>query len=253
MDSIYEDLRHNLRTYINQEKKRIDDKNDFNVEALIKDLKMPERFLPGELVDDIQSHRRNFPTDRNNILSFNYTESIDKILSTSGATKEDIKIHNSLHIHRLTDKIIFGVNDESQIANKELAKNENVGNLLIKPKINATYRDRHILNCTKLIDDANLICLFGVSMGDTDRYWWMKIGDRLLTSSTKLIFYQFLSDEEYYDYSNDGPHQFNKENALRKEIMKKMGLTKVEEASYRARIYIDIMKREDHIFNIGSV
>ena len=68
VDSIYEDLRHNLRTYINQEKKRIDDKNAFNVEALIKDLKMPERFLPGELVDDIQIHRRNFSTDRNNII-----------------------------------------------------------------------------------------------------------------------------------------------------------------------------------------
>ena len=248
VDIIYDDLRDKLRSFINNEKKRLDSHQYFDISTLRKDLKIPERFLPPADQQEIQSYRQSFAGTQTNILSFNYTDPIKFLLSVPSAPDEEIKISNTIHIHRTTDDLVLGVNDNSQLANKELAKNEDVRVLLLKPLINSSYRDNHVSSCVKLIDKSQLICLFGVSMGDTDKYWWETIGKRVRSNNTRIIFYQYEKDQREYD----GPHRFIREKEIRSQLMKKMGIADAED-QYRLKIFIDIMDRKDHIFNIGKI
>ncbi|MFR9634620.1 MAG: hypothetical protein SNI46_07205, partial [Rikenellaceae bacterium] len=60
--------------------------------------------------------------------------------------------------------------------------------------INGTDRDKY---CKDLIYKADLICLFGVSFGDTDALWWGHIARRLINnSSSKLIIFIHKRDFE---------------------------------------------------------
>jgi hypothetical protein len=44
------------------------------------------------------------------------------------------------------------------------------------------------------LNTSNIICLFGLSIGDTDKCWWQKIGELILQNNRKLIIFS-IGDE----------------------------------------------------------
>lgn len=141
-------------------------------------------------------------------VSFNYTDVLDMIVSNiTNSTEYKLKkrpsnayndaIGNVYHIHGKTnEEMIIGVNDESQINNKELLNNNEFLDTIIKTRINERIGQQKTEDVNRIVDSSRIICIFGMSLGDTDTYWWEIIVDWLARDKKNLlIIYRNNKDE----------------------------------------------------------
>ncbi|MFQ9696548.1 MAG: AbiH family protein [Zhenhengia sp.] len=143
-------------------------------------------------------------------ISFNYTNLCDKLFEIMKSKKPVIGRHNSstaqyeeriydvIHIHgTLYDgKMLLGVNDETQISNKELADKIRIKRRMIKPFLNNEIGDYTIEEVENVIKASGIICIYGMSMGKTDKMWWEKIGEWLSSAAPRLLII-FEYDDKY--------------------------------------------------------
>jgi hypothetical protein len=199
-DEGYDDLVENLGEYLLS----IEEKFDFNKvskESLFSYLKFPGICLPqGDKDATIEFSKiwagHEWYVD---IMTFNYTRTIEKIVTNGALTystssqrlDKNCQLRDILHIHGFTDeRMILGVNDISQIKNDNFHNVQEVTNALIKS--NNNRGQRHLVDkvCVAKVKKANLICIYGSSLGETDAMWWKEIGKRLLSSNQcQVIIY----------------------------------------------------------------
>ena len=191
-----------------------------------------------------------------NFISFNYTDSLEKCLSVfpNGViarrrinTSEYLdKIGTIVHIHGTkTNLPVMGVNDVSQIKNSELAADNKFAKYIVKPlniKANRTNNDKVAID---LIKNSQIICIYGMSLGETDKRWWSNILKWLSDDGNRQLVI-FVYDEQFTFTS-----QFDK---LDKEdyfidILNSYGVSeKIDAELLRDRIHIAIHK---NIFSIN--
>lgn len=135
-------------------------------------------------------------------ITFNYTNTLDKIFELFKENKV-IGIHQAngipknnrlgtiIHIHGTTDEeMILGVNDATQILNDELKKNSLFLNTFIKERMNAELGQKKSEQAKQMINSSHILCIFGMSLGNTDKMWWQEIIKWLMTSEyNKLIIF----------------------------------------------------------------
>lgn len=123
--------------------------------------------------------RRNASDVNNlNVVSFNYTEAFDCI---GEWVIPDLSV---VHIHgALGDAPVLGVDNVEQIYTKfELTNKGKRG--FVKPIFNASYDVERVRRVIDLISRSNTICLYGLSMGESDLCWrnrlieWLKSDER---------------------------------------------------------------------------
>lgn len=198
-DIVYEDLGEKLSQYLEEEENKFDI-TTLDQKKLFSHLVSPEKFLPQRDQDGIKSTiKSKWANDQNwlvNILTFNYTRIIDNII---GALPQNYKIGENYkstfsfnrieHIHGYTnDRRVMGVNDVSQISNESFHQNQDIVEALVKPICNQSIRHTIDDQCIKLVSNAHIICIFGSSIGDTDKLWWTLIGEQLKNSCILIIY-----------------------------------------------------------------
>ena len=139
---------------------------------------------------------------RYNFVSFNYTNCLDKMIDIQKKESITISAHrygnNSYntssilgdvyHIHgTVNEEMILGVNDDSQINNELLKVNEEFCNGFIKIQMNQLIGQQKTKDVKNLIFRSKIICLFGISMGKTDKIWWEEIIEWLLQDEENLL------------------------------------------------------------------
>lgn len=119
-------------------------------------------------------------------ISFNYTCALENCLDTipdrlveirkvGKSTIKDV-VGKIIHVHGTERNVpIMGVGDSYQIANKELASNERFLRYFVKPKINAAHRTNQDVETSTLISNSTIICVYGMSLGATDKNWWNEV------------------------------------------------------------------------------
>lgn len=116
-----------------------------------------------------------------NFISFNYTCCLDKCIETVKSTPNSLSSINGeigeiVHVHGYTDRdLIMGVNDASQIENDEFKQDETVLNELVKPRQNEIIKMNYDYRATQIIKGSRIICIYGMSIGETDQKWWKLI------------------------------------------------------------------------------
>lgn len=211
--------------------------NDF-----MKDLNGFQNDLPKK---DMELILQNIPNSTNlgfNFLSFNYTRLLDAILEKAkGRTSLSRQnsgltalINPCVHVHGMLDTFpIVGVSNEKQL-NTELF-DDFTRNLLIKPKISDSLRNGIRTQATNIIQNSSVIYIYGMSLGETDRYWWEEIGKWLQNSSNnRLIISKYSSNLKinnnpvtYLTEQRKWQNEFlkftsvpsNKENEIRRRIL----------------------------------
>lgn len=143
-------------------------------------------------------------------ITFNYTNILDQCLQiTKKVIPTDLGKHNAndgliyshtigdvLHIHGTTDaEMVLGVNDEEQIANKEFNKNTLYRQLLIKEETNRRFDRGKVEEAHHIIDDSIVICVFGMSIGRTDKMWWQYICEWLENSENHFLIIYVKADK----------------------------------------------------------
>lgn len=86
------------------------------------------------------------------------------------------EIGELVHVHGYTDKdLIMGVNDASEIENETFSQDETVLNELVKPRQNEIIKMNYDYRATQIINRSRIICVYGMSIGETDQKWWKLI------------------------------------------------------------------------------
>ena len=174
-----------------------------------------------------------------NFITFNYTNTVDKCVEFLSDNKDKkVKTRPVVHVHGyIEDSMIMGVNDSSQITNQELSKNSNVIMELVKPEQNKNSQTTFDNQATTLIDRSDIICTYGMSIGETDKKWWKLICEWLKQNTHRKLV--ILKHEK--KYSPRFPHNYRKYILPLKE--KFLSFSEFDEAvkeKIRSQIYVGI-------------
>ena len=208
------DFRKFLKSYLVNEESKVAYVDTKNIARLFKDslFKFREHLnCDPKIIDDALAK----DAIKFSHISFNYTSVYDNcldILKKSGIFPFEKRVkngfftftkHNDLgdvfHIHGTLDSdMILGVNDIKQIKNTSFHNLEKLSTY-IKPSANDELENLRNTNALKLLNDADIYCIFGISLGSTDKKWWIEIVKQLINSSNKqLIIYAY---DENHDAS----------------------------------------------------
>jgi hypothetical protein len=199
VETLVFDILDNLRDYLKLEQSKIDYDN-LDRDVFLNDLITPEAYLTPREQTDIKSWADKWRNSQQivlNIMTLNYTSIIEKIIGeTSGiniGSKSGKKavLSKIQHIHGFLDKRpILGVNDIEQIGNKKFHSSQDTVELLVKPIHNHELGHMVDDECLTYIKKANLICVFGCSIGETDKKWWAAIGERIGADCRLIIMHR---------------------------------------------------------------
>lgn len=123
---------------------------------------------------------------------------------------------------------------------------------LLKPSHCDTYGDNHSSECLEYINLADLIVLYGVSLGDTDRKWWDAIANRLrIYNLVSIIVFLYGNNAEQYD--TDGPRRRSVEREVCDKLMTKMKLSRSERSLLENRIFVHLIRSDKRIFDFPKL
>ena len=244
--SFYYDLNNSLEVYLSQFK----DINplDEEVETLYKDLVYPYQYLNEKTRGYLHSQTiRSGDFWDISAITFNYTSSFEQLCDSilKNDTFNYPEEHNGQpilyrgikHVHGKLDDggILLGVDHDEQIANELFRQNEDIRDLLIKPQSNEERGELVDEECLQLIENADLICLFGLSLGPTDQMWWTAIKKRFLDNPEVILLYF------HYDPAADSVLKFDrrKERQARQHLIDAFGL-EGNQKEYDDRIFVAI-------------
>lgn len=116
-------------------------------------------------ITHLMQDRGTSQIDDMNFVSFNYTRIFDKILRmTYGHVGILNKGENVCHIHGETGDLILGIDNEMQL-DVQFPVTDNLKRSFIKPFFNEQYDDNRISIVKEALDEANTVCVYGMSMG----------------------------------------------------------------------------------------
>ncbi len=210
LELAYNDLNDKFREFIIAIDEEKLDLSKFNIEKLKKSLAHPENcFCRAEkdLLRKFYAHW-NGTNCEVKIISFNYTSTIEQLLNFQISqikldtwpinTSYNVILSQIIHIHGKSDIPLIGLNDKSQIINPELRELVEVQEYLLKPLLNQMQGHRIDSDTLQSINNADVICVYGLSLGRTDATWWNAIAQTLLNKEARLIFYAY--DDEVPAY-----------------------------------------------------
>lgn len=250
---IYNDLISNLQQYLKEEESKYDI-NDSSQEVIRKDFMYPENYLRPVERSQIQQFKHSNEHWFIKIITFNYTSAMEtligypgkKILIKRESDGYERYIESIEHIHGYTkERMILGVNDDSQLTNETFRDSDKIKRRFVKSDCNKTYGIGHDANCERWINESQLICLYGLSFGDTDKRWWVNIGRKLLESNCSLII--FVYNKKIHQEGNWGPEFEDEVDAVKAEFLSKTQLSEKEQISVRTKVFVAI---SSNIFNI---
>lgn len=198
-----------LLEYLEQEQKRFSTQNREKelAEKFAGDLKNFYNDLSDAGKEAIQSifHTYGYEDFKYCFVSFNYTSMLDQIVNITRKCQSPIAVRTSaggqrknligelIHIHgTLNEEMVLGVNDKDQINNDELKKNNEFLSVFVKSEMNANMGQGKTEHVQQIIKDSGIICIFGASIGSTDKMWWKEIINWLNVSDKHklIIFYK---------------------------------------------------------------
>lgn len=199
-------------------------------------------FYNGFNSEETEKYKNTISTYRSDItvsfITFNYTDTLDKIVEECqketkiiGSFRDgpgnlrSILISKPLHIHgTLEEGMVLGVNDDSQISNDEFKNDIDFQNYFIKPKVLTELGEQKISKAKQIIDNSNYVCLFGLSIGDTDSFWWSYLMEWLQRDNNNRMVLYVRGD----NVSFSAQQYLRKRDDSRKYMLKQARCSKAE-------------------------
>ena len=165
-----------------------------------------------------------------NVIQLNYTNTFDKLYEALIPANYYCEKGKCLHAHGQIGggNHAMGVNDISQIKDQMLKNDSIVANTFVKTAFHKLLQNKNVNKKTDyskaqdIIKSTQTFCIFGCSIGDTDKFWWQQIGQCLSKhANTHLIIFDVCE----IDTENEGLNQLTlvlnsqKEDEKRKAII----------------------------------
>lgn len=184
-------------------------------------------------------------------LTFNYTTILDGLVAGIKSTyrnDETVEFHAPIHIHgRLDGDVVLGVDNVSQLKDTKFTITRSTERAFIKPRFNAMYDQRRIDDALELIYKSDIICTYGLSLGDSDLMWKNALRNWLVANDSRhLIYYQYI-DKNFSLWHRD--LIMDEEDKLRDDFLNRLVTNEEEKDSIENRVHIPVGY---NIFDIPS-
>lgn len=189
----YDDILEHLGRYLESESQRLSAKTLHD--SIIDNLRNPFSGMGmGKGYSELNLQKLGAESYEVNLLTFNYTNTLswfdewqDKIYNPNSFG--DIYKGSYVACHgTLNSNMVLGVNDEEQLSDVFPYEEKND---LIKYQVLAGLGEKTKENTIDIISKSDVIILFGVSLGQTDKYLWKAIIDAILNNDTNVIIHKF--------------------------------------------------------------
>lgn len=183
-----------------------------------------------------------------NFITFNYTNSLELIIDraheslkpigyhTFNSTKYEHDTQDIVHIHgTYTNRMIVGINDASQIINKELQSNQDLIHTFVKPTINSDCGSLEDEHAKKILEKSSIFIIFGMSYGATDKCWWKLICQLMLKDGSRYLLL-FERNSKCNQMHVESDYKFKNETI--DNFFKDLGLTDEQKKQIKPRILI---------------
>ena len=257
-----ERLEEALADYLELQTQNIDLDTKENAEIMKNSLMRFYEDFPKEQKQDLDRCIRNIGESITySFVSLNYTNILDRCVEagkevfpkgignhkTANGSEYVHTIGDVLHIHgTINEELILGVNDIDQIANEKFKKDVLYRQFLIKSEANKRFGQNKIQDTKQLIDNSAIICVFGASIGSTDKMWWTYICKWLQTSSHNRLIIFAKNDKQHSRITKH--FLFGSENKILGKLKENSGLNNDEWANIQSHIYI---KFDSNIFRFS--
>lgn len=199
-ETAYLDVYSNLMEYLNKVYARsMVEKFESPEKSIYSDLYYPWQYL---VPSDRQKIEQMLPIREEryvSIINFNYTDTLKRVTDLPSSEEKPLLTNSPMpvyyggcrHIHHTLAgrDIILGVDNIAQIAKVEFRNDERIQNYLIKPQTNSDLGTMIDAECKNLIQNAHLVCIYGMSIGETDRTWWSQLGKRIIAANNVAVIY----------------------------------------------------------------
>lgn len=241
------DISDHLRKYITEINSSVQI-GRYDTKRFRKDLCYPSKYLAEADRTILKAFCQRFASSWNvNIISFNYTDTIIRILANAdsnsqaqiGVNESNVPVYvgSIQYVHGMyDDTILLGVNDSGQIKKTEFRDKTDLVEMFVKPKANDAIGELTDNKCHTLLNASQLICIFGHSMGETDKIWWERIKENLTSRDCRLIVFV------YNDKINIKNQRFRRP-AIKRDLMEKLGWNE----NMDSKVYIGL---NTDIFNL---
>ena len=180
-----------------------------------------------------------------NIIVFNYTPIWDTLFPIFS---DDSPHHFINHIHgELDDDLVMGMDNINQFKGLPYELTDEGRLAFIKSEFNQQYDPRRINWAENTINDSDFICVFGMSLGESDLRWRKHLLDWLISDeNAELFIYQ-----HRYSVLTDmfAEQRMAVERTAKKELLQSWGIAGKDLELFSKRIHIPCCR---NIFNIRS-
>lgn len=201
-----EDFCEQLSIYLKQQEKRIDyEYISQNILGAFSQLDKIASIFPAQTREILQQvYKKHIAENiKFNFINYNYTYTLDRCVAQAKKLQPALGTHiygtvtynHSLevirHVHGTVDsQMVFGVNDETQITNSQIFECE-YGDIykkaFIKIQANQSYQENTDVKAKNMLDSSQLVCVYGMSIGATDKLWWERICKWLSSNSERHL------------------------------------------------------------------
>ena len=214
-----------------------------NAFSQLKVLTSPFHTQEKEVLEAVYANRKSENVIFN-FITYNYTDTLNQCLELVrkkqgllGSHRYISSTHNHAvgaihHVHgTVNGQMVFGVNDKSQIAKPEIFNCEDgdlYENILIKQQANQGYQENADTKAKKLLDDSQILYIYGMSIGATDKLWWERVCDWLAGRSDRHVIFHC------YDMPPEGVVDTDRKIAERKARRKITHYSQLDDQKKRA-------------------
>ena len=177
-------------------------------------------------------------------ITFNYTKIFDKLIQPTDLNSGIVHIHGTLD-----DAPVVGIDNGSQFSN-DLTYTVSKRTLreFVKPYFNQEYDAMRVFAAEKIIETSTVICVYGMSLGESDLTWREQI-IKWLKADKKHRLFLYSYDCSCKKYSSV-PERMDMEEEEKQLFLQRMGVDDKTANELFDRIHIPIGK---NIFNIKKI
>lgn len=186
----FKSARASLMQYLNEvyEQRKTAD-SDFLLSAAYRLSEMAQSFFKDFKEEDkTQFERFGAESEVMNFISFNYTpllkenntemQTFARNLWTRTYEGTDCVLGRIINVHGLIDEDpILGVNDITQIANEAFRNDSEIVELMVKGEVDKKAKHNWRTTACDIIKNSDAVYIYGMSLGDTDLFWWEHIAE----------------------------------------------------------------------------
>jgi hypothetical protein len=194
-------------------------------------------------------------------VSFNYTNTLDRILSTvtSGPSAIHLshrcmtspvsdRIELPFHVHGTLDgDLVMGVGDRRQINSDEFRGENDLANYLVKKETNDNLATNAVAEVERIVSLSTVVILFGMSISPTDNYWWHYLAKWLAgDEARRIVVYRF----DQRGISPLGSETLSRQKEITDRLLEGYETRSGDDSSLRTRISVVV---NSNLFKFHSI